>query len=132
MRRKSPPIQCAELTADGFAEVRIPGKGKKASKGNEAARTKKPRNRRKPGVAALKEIRTQQKLTTLCIRKLPFQRLCRGISDDAWKAVKLKGTVDAGNLRWEASAIEILQEVSEVFMIDTFAMTNRLAVSPSI
>ncbi|RYH19773.1 hypothetical protein EON65_25545 [archaeon] len=39
-------------------------------------------NRYRPGTVALREIRKYQKSTELLIRKLPFQRLVREISQD--------------------------------------------------
>ena len=40
------------------------------------------KNRYRPGVVALREIRKYQKSTDLLVRKLPFQRLVREISQD--------------------------------------------------
>ena len=39
-------------------------------------------NRYRPGTVALREIRKYQKTTELLIRKLPFQRLVREVSQD--------------------------------------------------
>ncbi|KAK0412077.1 hypothetical protein QR680_006023 [Steinernema hermaphroditum] len=56
---------------------------------------KKP-HRYRPGTVALREIRRYQKSTELLIRKLPFQRLVRGIAQD-FKT----------DLRFQSSAIRL-------------------------
>ena len=59
---------------------------------------KKP-HRYRPDTLALREIKKYQKSTELLIRKLPFQRLVRGISS-SFKS----------DLRFQSSAILALQE----------------------
>lgn len=58
---------------------------------------KKP-HRYRPGTVALREIRRYQKSTELLIRKLPFQRLVRGIAQE----IKT-------DLRFQSAAIGALQ-----------------------
>ena len=92
--------------------------------GNKAARksapisggVKKP-HRFKPGTVALREIRKYQKSTELLIRKLPFQRLVREISQE-FKT----------DLRFQSSAILALQEATEAFMVGLFEDTNLCAI----
>mgnify|MGYP002386795335 CR=1 FL=1 len=77
---------------------------------------KKP-HRYKPGTVALREIRRYQKSTELLVRKLPFQRLVREIAQD-YKT----------DVRFQASAIEALQEASESFLVGMFEDTNLCAI----
>jgi histone H3 len=58
---------------------------------------------------ALREIRRYQKSTELLIQKLPFQRLVREIAMD-YKA----------DLRWQALAVNALQEASEAYLVCLF------------
>ncbi|KIM42870.1 hypothetical protein M413DRAFT_444508 [Hebeloma cylindrosporum] len=73
----------------------------------------KKAHRFRPGTVALREIRRYQKSTELLIRKLPFQRLVREISQD-YKT----------DLRFQSSAIAALQEVAEAYIIALFEDTN--------
>lgn len=77
---------------------------------------KKP-HRFRPGTVALREIRRYQKSTDLLIRKLPFQRLVREISQEF-----------KSDLRFQASAIVALQEASESYLIGLFEDTNLCAI----
>merc|ERR1711939_820077 len=77
---------------------------------------KKP-HRCKPGTVALREIRRYQKSTELLIRKLPFQRLVRGIAQD-FKT----------DLRFQSSAIGALQESAEAYLVSLFEDTNLCAI----
>ena len=77
---------------------------------------KKP-HRYRPGTVALRDIRRYQKSTKLLINKLPFQRLVREIAQD----VKL-------DLRFQASAVEALQEASEAYLVGLFEDTNLCAI----
>ncbi|CAD6927041.1 unnamed protein product [Tilletia controversa] len=77
---------------------------------------KKP-HRYKPGTVARREIRRYQQSTELLIRKLPFQRLVKEISQD----IKT-------DLRFQSAAIGALQEASEAYLVDLFADTNLAAI----
>ncbi|CAD6908651.1 unnamed protein product [Tilletia controversa] len=77
---------------------------------------KKP-HRYKPGTVALREIRKYQKTTELCIRKLPFQRLVREISQD----IKT-------DLRFQSGAIAALQEASEAYLVSVLSDANLAAI----
>ena len=77
---------------------------------------KKP-HRYRPGTVAIREIRKYQKSTELLIRKLPFQRLVREISQDF-----------NSNLRFQSSAIAALQEATESYMVGLFEDTNLCAI----
>ena len=77
---------------------------------------KKP-HRFRPGTVALREIRKFQKSTDLLIRKLPFQRLVREISQD-FKA----------ELRFQSTALLALQEAAEAYLVGLFEDTNLCAI----
>ncbi len=100
------------------------GKAPRKNIGQKAARksapssggVKKP-HRFRPGTVALREIRKYQKSTELLVRKLPFQRLVREISQE-FKT----------DLRFQSSAILALQEASEAYMVGLFEDTNLCAI----
>ena len=77
---------------------------------------KKP-HRYRPGTVALREIRRYQKTTDLLIRKLPFQRLVREISQDF-----------KNDLRFQSTAILAIQESSEAYLTGLFEDTNLCAI----
>ena len=77
---------------------------------------KKP-HRYRPGTVALREIRRYQKTTDLLIRKLPFQRLVREISQDF-----------KNDLRFQSTAILAMQESSEAYLTGIFEDTNLCAI----
>ena len=70
-------------------------------------------HRYRPGTIALTDIRKYEKKTELLIKKLPFQRLVREI------ASKYKS-----DIRFQPSALEALQEMSEAYLISLFQDTN--------
>ena len=74
-------------------------------------------HRYRPRMRALMEIRRYQKTSELLIRKLPFQRLIREITQD-YKV----------GLRFQASALMALQEAAEAFLIGLFEDTNLCAI----
>lgn len=78
---------------------------------------KKP-HRFRPGVVALREIRRYQKSTELLIRRLPFQRLVREIS---------QGLTIHDDLRFQKSAMDALQEACEAYLIGLFEDTQLVA-----
>ena len=90
--------------------------GTAASGAPPSGGVKKP-HRFRPGTVALREIRKFQKSTDLLIRKLPFQRLVREISQD-YKT----------DLRFQANAIAALQEASEAYLVGLFEDTNLCAI----
>ena len=89
----------------------------KAAKGNG---TKKP-HRYRPGTVALHEIRRYQKGTDLLIRKGPFLKLVREITED-YKPKKGNG------YRYAASAVLAHQEASEAHLVGLFEDTNLCAI----
>ncbi|EOA37273.1 hypothetical protein CARUB_v10010862mg [Capsella rubella] len=101
------------------------GKGPRKELATKAAKkTRRPYNggvkkahRFRPGTVALREIRKYQKSTDLLIRKLPFQRLVREISQD-YKV----------DLRFQSHAILALQEAAEAYLVGLFEDTNLCAI----
>lgn len=70
-------------------------------------------HRWRPGTVALRDIRRYQRSTDLLIRKLPFQRLVREIAQQY-----------KNDLRFQATAIEAIQEASEMYLTGLFSDTN--------
>ena len=66
---------------------------------------------------ALREIRRFQKTTELLIKKLPFQRLVREIT----QGIKT-------DLRFASSALGALQEASEAYLVALFEDTQMCAL----
>jgi histone H3 len=77
---------------------------------------KKP-HRYRPGTVALREIRRYQKSTDLLLRKLPFQRLVREITEQFFP-----------NARFQSTAILALQEAAEAYLVGLFEDTNLCAI----
>ena len=71
----------------------------------------------RPGTVALREIQRYQKSTELLIRKLPFQRLVREITQD-FKT----------DLRFQLAAVMALQEASEAYLVGLFEDSNLCAI----
>ena len=81
-----------------------------------SGRIKKP-HRYRPGTVALREIRKYQKSTEFLIRKAPFQRLVREITQG-----------HKGDLRFQSSALGASQEASEAYLVGLFEDTNLCAI----
>ena len=69
------------------------------------------------GVMALRKIQHYQKSSTLLIRKLPFQRLVREITQD----FKM-------HLHFQSAAILCLQEAAEAYLVGLFEDTNLCVI----
>ena len=74
-------------------------------------------SRYRPGSLALQEVQYYQERSNLLIRKLPFQRLVRGI------AQTLKQDV-----RFRSAALMALQEACEAYLIHLFEDTNLCTI----
>lgn len=66
---------------------------------------------------ACREIRKEQKSTEQLIRRAPFQRLVREVAQ-SFKT----------DLRFQGSAIEVLQEAAEAFLVRVFENTQLAAI----
>jgi len=74
--------------------------------------------RNKQGYVAAKEIKKYQKSTELLIRRLPFSKLVRDIA---------QGALSKQEIRFQAVAIEALQEAAENYIIGLFIDTQMCA-----
>ena len=74
-------------------------------------------HRYRPGTLALRQIRKYQKSTELLIRKLPFQRLVREITEDY-----------RSSLRFQSTALLALQEAAEAYLVGIMEDTNLCAL----
>ena len=77
----------------------------------------KKRRRFRPGTVALRDIRKYQKSTDLLLRKLPFARLVREVSQE-FKT----------DLRFASEAIVALQVASESYLVQLFEDANLAAI----
>ena len=77
---------------------------------------KKP-YRYRPGTVTLREIRRFQQSTELLIRKLPFQRLVKEVSQSY-----------QSDLRFQSTAILALQEAAEDYLVRMFEQVNVCAI----
>jgi len=77
---------------------------------------KKP-HRYRPGTVALREIRKYQKSTELLIRKLPFQRLVREITQEM-----------ENGYRFQSTALLAMQEAAEAYLVSLFEDANLCAI----
>ena len=81
-----------------------------------AGGVKKP-HRYRPGTVSLREIRRYQKSTDMLIRRAPFQRVCREITQEF-----------KGDLRFQGTGLLALQEASEAYLVGTFSDANLCAI----
>ncbi len=75
------------------------------------------KRRFRPGTKAIQEIKKYQKGTDLLMRKGPFQRLVREITDEMHPG-----------LRFQSNALLALQEASEAYMVMLFEDCNLCAL----
>ena len=75
-------------------------------------------HRYRPGTVALREIRRYQRSTELLIRKLPFARLTREITNN----------VAPEPFRWTAEGLLALQEATEDFIVHLLEDCNLCAI----
>ena len=87
---------------------------------------KKPHQYR-PGMVALREIRRYQKSTECLIKRSPFQKLIREISQEYRVCPDGPGTPSI-QVRFQSTAIAALQEAAENFIVGLFEDVNLLAV----
>ena len=79
-------------------------------------------NTPRPGTVALREIRKYQRSTELLIRKLPFARLVREITQT------YNSSPSEGEKRWQAEALMALQEACEDYLVHLFEDSNLCAI----
>ena len=83
---------------------------------------KKP-HRYRPGTVALREIRRYQKSTDLLMRKKPFGRLVREITQDRKITI-----INAVNFRYQGTALLANQEMAEAALTRRFEGANLAAI----
>ncbi|KXS17207.1 histone-fold-containing protein [Gonapodya prolifera JEL478] len=108
--------------------VRRPPSAKKlSSKRGPGQQPEKPsrKHRFRPGTVALKEIRRYQKTTDLLIRKLPFARLVREITQNYINSHFARPGI---GMRWQSNAILALQEAAEAYLVHLFEDANLCAI----
>lgn len=93
--------------------------GKKGDSNNNNNNSTNNRKRYRPGTRALMEIRKYQKKTDLLIRRLPFQRVVREISDSM--------SIIEG-CRWQSNAMSALREAAEAYLVTIFEHANICAI----
>ncbi|KAL4447997.1 hypothetical protein ABPG75_005216 [Micractinium tetrahymenae] len=96
---------------------KTPGKKTRSPLKTKAAAAKKP-HRFRPGTVALREIRKYQRSTALLIRKAPFARLAREITNN----------VAPEPFRWTVEAMMALQEATEDFIVHLLEDCNLCAI----
>lgn len=89
----------------------------KASRSSLPCHGVKRPHRYRPGTVALREIRRYQKSCDLLLRKLPFQRTVREITQDL-----------SIFLRFQSTALLALQEAAEAFLVSLFEDCNLCAI----
>ena len=118
---KAPPYSyLLTSTAKGGGVQRIGGKAPRFVHGRRLGGiggVKKP-HRYRPGTVALHEIRRFQKNTDVVIRKLPFQRLVREITQKLFRE----------EYRFQSLSMLALQEASEAYLIGLLEDTNLAAM----
>ena len=87
---------------------------------------KKP-HRYRPSIVALREIRRYQSTTENLIKRTPFQRLIREISQEYRICPDGPGTPSV-QVRFQSTAIAALQEVAENYIVGLFEDVNLLAI----
>ena len=78
-----------------------------------------PKKKKKPGIKALQDIKRYQKGYELLIRKLPFMRLIREITDELPRGKEF---------RYQAQAVVALQESSEIYLVGYLHDSNLCAI----
>ena len=89
-------------------------------------RIKKP-HRYQPGMVASREIRQYQRSTENLIKRTPFQKLIREISQEYCICPDGPGTPSV-QVHFQSTAIAALQEAAENFIVGLFEDVNLLAI----
>ena len=87
---------------------------------------KKP-HRYRPGMVALREIRRYQRSNENLIKRTPFQKLIREISQEYHICPDGPGTPSV-QVHFQSTAIAALQEAAENFIVGLFEDINLLAI----
>ena len=93
---------------------------------NPTGGIKKP-HRYRPGMLALREIRWYQRSTENLIKRTPFQKLIREISQEYHICPDGPGTPSV-QVHFQSTAVAALQEAAENFIVGLFEDVNLLAI----
>lgn len=110
------PEQLPEIDTTTIVEPRPTTGGKDFKMWKKNHPVKKP-HRWKPGTKALREIRKYQKTTDLLIPKAGFRRLCREVASEMGHSIF-----------WNEQAFDALQESAEKEIVETFELSNLMAI----
>ena len=116
--------QTARKSTGGKAprkELPTRGVATRAASKSSTATVRKP-HRYRPGTVALREIRRYQKSTELLIRKAPFQRLVREITQTLGEPSGFH--LNLSEIRFQGSTVLALQEAAEAYHVGLFEDTN--------
>ena len=80
-----------------------------------------------PGLVALQEIRRYQQSTECLIKRTPFNKLIKEISQEYRVCPDGPGTPSV-QVRFQSTALAALQEATENFLVGLFEDVNLLAV----
>lgn len=84
---------------------------------NGVEKVARAKRRFRPGTKALREIRTLQRTTEMCIKKLPFARLVRDLTP-----------IFHSDVRWSTAGLSALQEATEAYLTCLFEDANLCAI----
>ena len=116
--RKTLPGKALRIT-EVFRKGKTPRSAGTAHRAlGKIAGVKKP-HRYRPGTVALREIRRFQKTTDVLIRKAPFQRLVRQITQELFPYK---------DLHFQSIAVLALQEAAEAYVVGLLEDTNLAAM----
>ena len=96
-------------------------------KGIKQTRGLKKPHQYQPGMVALREIRQYQRSTENLIKRTPFQKLIREISQEYRICPDGPGTPSV-QVRFQSTAIATLQEAAENYIVGLFEDVNLLAI----
>ena len=114
---KNTASKVGSKAAKGAAMKKQSKKTAPAKGGIKKADGDKKKIRFRPGTVALREIKRYQKSNSLLLPRAPFQRLVRSICSG----------IDS-DLRFQAHALQALQESSEAFLVGLFEDANLCAI----
>ena len=119
MARTKPPKQGAGKAPRRGLATKDPTRAVPTRKAKRQKGVPKRGHRYRPGTVALREIRRYQKSTDLLIRKLPFQRLLREMTQDH---------MNEGYMKYTSIAILADQVASEAYLTGLFEDSNLCAI----
>lgn len=126
----TPTLSVTRVSTTGSVSARAPAAaaavnrrhGQSTRRPVAAANRRSGKHRFKPGTVALREIRRYQRSTELLIRKLPFARLVREITQT------YNSNPAEGEKRWQVDALMALQESAEAYLVHLLEDANLCAI----